>query len=352
MSNQPSKPPPVNRRQFMKTTAASTVGLGLSGYSVPFHPTHQPQPVLKAGIIGLDTSHSVAFTKVLNDPEAPTDVRGVKVVAAYPHGSEDIESSVSRIPGYTQEIRELGVTIVDSVEGLLEKVDVVLLETNDGRRHREQALKVFQAKKPVFIDKPIAASLSDAIAIFEAARTHGVPMFSASSLRYTKNAQAIRHQNQIGKVLGADTYSPAHLEKTHPDLFWYGVHGVELLFTVMGTGCQRVSRTHTDDADVVVGTWRDGRVGTFRGMRSGETGYGGTAYGESGVSPVGPYDGYQPLLVQIVEFFRTGKPPVTAEETLEIFAFMQAADESKRRNGLAFSLEEVMKTALATSAGQ
>ena len=333
-----------DRRSFIKTAAASAVGLGLApGPSL--YGTPPLAPDLRAGIIGLDTSHSVAFASVLNNPDAGPEVAGVKVVAAYPHGSKDIESSVSRIPGYTEEIQKLGVTIVDSIDALLEQVDVVLLETNDGRLHLEQVLPVFKAKKPVFIDKPIAASLADTLAIFDAAQQYEVPVFSASSLRYMENAQAIRRGDKIGKVLGADAYSPAHLEKTHPDLYWYGVHGVEALFTVMGPGCQRVSRIQTEDTELVVGTWSDGRIGTFRGLRSGKLDYGGTAFGETGIAPIGPYGGYEPLLVEIVTFFRTGTPPVAAEETIEIFAFMEAADESKRQGGREVSLESVLTKA-------
>lgn len=340
----------INRRNFIKTTTASSLGLSL-GQPFGLYSMEKPGKEMKVGIIGLDTSHSVAFTKLLNDPEAEADIAGVKVVAAYPHGSKDIESSVSRIPGYTKEIQELGVEVVDSLDALLEKVDVILLETNDGRRHLEQATEVFKAQKPVFIDKPIAASLTDTIAIFNAAKAAHVPMFSASSLRYAENAQEIRSGKKIGKVLGADTYSPAHLEKTHPDLYWYGIHGVEMLYTVMGTGCQEVRRTQTENMDVVVGTWQDGRIGTFRGMRNGKLGYGGTAFGEEDIAPIGPYGGYRPLLVKIVEFFRTGKPPVEADETIEMFAFMEAADESKRQGGAEVSLESVMKKAITASEG-
>ena len=298
----------------------------------------------RVGIIGLDTSHSIAFTKVLNDPDAAEDIAGFWVVAAYPHGSPDIESSTSRIPRYTEEIQEFGVEIVDSIAELLERVDYVLLETNDGRPHFKQALEVFKAGKPVFIDKPIAASLVDAIRIFDAAKRYEVPVFSSSSLRYMENAQAIRN-GAIGDVTGAHTYSPATLEPTHPDLFWYGVHGVETLFTLMGTGCETVQRIPGEETDIVVGTWEDGRVGTFRGMRSGKGGYGGRAFGTEGIMDAGPYEGYRPLLVEIVKFFQTGIAPISPEETIEIFAFMEAADESKRRGGESVSIEEVMEKA-------
>lgn len=305
-----------------------------------------PAP-LRAGIIGLDTSHVVAFTKILNDPAAPPDVAGCPVVAAYPPGSPDIASSVRRVPEYTQQLRAMGVEIVDSIEELLGRVDVVLLESNDGRPHLEQARPVLQARKPLFIDKPIAGTLADALAIFALAEALDVPVFSSSSLRYTEGAQALRN-GKIGAILGCDAYSPCSLERTHPDLFWYGIHGVESLFTVMGPGCQRVVRAQTDGTDVVVGVWEDGRIGTFRGIRKGKSGYGGTAFGGEGIAEIGPYGGYRPLVVEIVRFFRTRESPVDPAETIEIYAFMEAADESKRRGGVPVDLSSVLERAEAT----
>ena len=305
----------------------------------------EPKP-LRAGIIGLDTSHCGAFAKTLNaNPQKP-EVAGVRMVAAYPKGSPDIASSVARVPEYIEQMKKLDVEIVDTIDGLLTKVDLVFLETNDGRPHLEQYIPVAKAGKPCFIDKPIAGSLADAIAIFEVAKKHNVPVFSSSSLRFGNNSLAVRG-GSIGKVITCETSSPASLEATHPDLFWYGIHGVEALFTVMGTGCESVTRGKTADGLIeVTGKWSGGRTGIFREGK----GYVGKAVGEKGESPVGSYDGYDPLLFAIIEFARTGKPPVTAAETLEIYAFMEAADESKRQNGASVTLESVMTKAKAEAA--
>ena len=331
----------LNRREFLKTTSAGTLGLGIAGRVSSLYEEDSSLLAGKIGIIGLDTSHSIAFTKALNDPVAGPEFAGYKVVAAYPKGSKDIKSSADRIPGYTDEVKKLGVEIVDSIDELLPKVDVVLLETNDGRLHLEQALPVLKAGKRMFIDKPVAASLSDAIAIFEAAKHYNVPVFSSSSLRYIEGAREISG-GSLGKVLGADVYSPATIEKTHPDLFWYGVHGVETLFTVMGTGCKSVVRTYTDNTDLVVGTWNENRIGTFRGIRYGKADYGGTVFCEQGITVLGKYNGYNLLLAEIVKFFQTGVVPVKPEETIEIFAFMAAAEESKFMSGASVDIESVM----------
>lgn len=302
------------------------------------------QEPVKVGVIGLDTSHAPAFAKLLNAPEPGDDLAGFRVVAAYPHGSADIESSVSRIPKYTQQYRDLGIDIVDSIDTLLQRVDVVLLETNDGRPHLAQALAVMRAGKPVFIDKPIAASLVDAVIIFKAAEHYHVPVYSASSLRYIENAPAVL-AGKIGRVLGAETFSPCSYEPHHPDLFWYGIHGVEPLIMLMGNDCQTVTRYKTDSADVVIGQWPGGRIGTFRGLVAGKRSYGGRAFGEKGIMDLGSYQGYRPLLVDIVKMFRTGKPPVAAEQTLAVYAFMEAADESHRRDGQPVSVKQVLDQA-------
>lgn len=333
-----------NRRDFIKASAVTGLGLGLTGSFSDLYGQNDQLKGKRVGIIGLDTSHAVAFTKTLNAADASPDYGGYKVVAAYPQGSKDIESATKRVPEYTKAVKELNVEIVDSIADLLKKVDVVLLESNDGRVHLEQALPVLKAGKRMFIDKPIAASLTDTIAIFEASEKYKTPIFSSSSLRYMDSAQEIV-KGKIGKVIGADTFSPAHLEKTHPDLLWYGIHGVEMLFTVMGTGCKAVTRIHTEETDVVVGTWDDGRIGTFRGTRSGKSDYGGTVYGEKGNSKLGPFGGYNPLLLQIIEFFKTGISPINSKETIEIVAFTMAADESKNNDGLSVDMTKLIEKA-------
>ncbi len=312
---------------------------------------------LRAGIIGLDTSHVVAFVETLNkgpkDPEDKIKVAGVTVIAACPQGRKDIESSTKRVPEYTAKVKAMGVEIVNSIAELLKRVDVVFLESNDGRVHWEQLQPVLAAGKPVFIDKPIAGNLADTIRILEAAKKANVPLFCASSLRFGKTTQAVRN-GAIGQVKRAETFSPAELEPHHVDLYWYGVHGCESLFTVMGTGCKSVRRGMTADGKIeVTGTWEDGRTGIFREANDTDRkGYGGKAVGEKGESPVGSYDGYDPLLIAVVLMFREGVVPVSGEETLELYTFMAAADESKRRGGAEVTLKEVLDQARAEAAAK
>jgi hypothetical protein len=312
-------------------------------------PTPPPKEI-RVGIIGLDTSHSIAFTQTLNrGPKNPADkprFEGVRVVAAYPQGSKDIESSTKRVPEYTEKIKALDVEIVDSIETLLRKVDAILLESNDGRVHLEQIRPVLHARKPVFIDKPVAASLADVIRIFAEAEKAKVPVFSSSSLRYGRSTQDTRN-GAFGQVKSVETFSPVNLEPTHPELFWYGIHGCESLFTAMGPGCQTVQRSVDADGKVVVkGVWKNSRTGIFRQENGKDRkGYGGVAQTAQGDKTLGAYEGYDPLLAAIVDFFKTGLPPVTPEETQEIYAFMAASEESKLNNGKEVSVAETLAKA-------
>ncbi|MCA9267693.1 MAG: Gfo/Idh/MocA family oxidoreductase [Planctomycetales bacterium] len=300
----------------------------------------EKSPVLRVGVIGLDTSHAIAFTDLLNKENPADDVAGCRVVAAYPKGSADIESSVSRQPKYIQQMRDRGVKIVDSVDELLPLVDCVLLETNDGRPHLKQLNACLKAGKRTFIDKPLAADLADVVAIFEVSKRHGVPVFSSSALRFGRESQAARN-GSLGEITSCETSSPASVEKTHTELYWYGIHGVESLFTVLGTGCQSVSQTTEDGAIVASGKWSGDRTGVFREGK----GYSGHAKGSKGEGPVGSYDGYAPLVTSIVHYFRTGETPVAPEETIELYAFMSAAAESKAQDGKAVPLADVLTAA-------
>jgi predicted dehydrogenase len=299
---------------------------------------------LRLGMIGLDTSHVTAFTALLNETNNKNYIPGAKVVAAFKGGSADIESSRSRVDGYTKTLAEkYKVEIVPTIEELCTKVDAVLLESVDGRPHLAQARPVIAAHKPLFIDKPIAGSLRDAIEIFRLAKAANVPVFSSSSYRFYESFVALKKVD-VGQLKGAISYGPCHLEATHPDLFWYGVHPAEALYAVMGTGCQTVTRVTTADTDVVDGVWSDGRVGSFRGIHSGATPHKVIVFGTKTVAEQQQgADDYAPLLREIIKFFQSGVAPVKPEETLELFTFMEAADESKREGGKPVKMSDVLK---------
>ena len=292
---------------------------------------------LRAGIIGTDTSHVPQFVRSLHaHPEWK-----IKVVAAFKGGSPDLPLSATRVEGFAKTIQGDGVEIVDSIDTLLSKVDVVLLTSVDGRLHLAQAAPVFKAGKRVFIDKPLAASLEDVRRIVALSTQTRTPFFSASSVRFHRDIPGLRDAPR-GSIQTVDaTYLLQPLE-FHPDLFYYGIHGVEALYAVMGTGCTTLSRRKEGEVDVTTCTWRDGRVGRFRGLPKADstqplirmTGRNGT------VETSGTADN-ESIVAAIAEFFHTGRPPVDVAQTVEVFEFMTAAQLSKERGGAEVKLAEL-----------
>jgi predicted dehydrogenase len=322
------------RLRWIETARAAAVVVALAATG---RAADAPNPI-RVGIIGTTTSHVPAFTGAINDPNAEGVLAEVEVVAGFMGGIEDNPSSWDRREKYAKFLQEKGCTIYDTIEEMLPNVDAVLLEEVDGRPHLRWARPVIAAGKPLFIDKPMAGSLADVVEIFRLAKEAGVPCFSSSSLRFSSGFQAARRGEPFGEIKKCTAWSPMSIEPHHPDLFWYGIHGCEILFTIMGPGCKTVTRV---EENKVVGVWEGGREGTFVGKK----GYGAEVEGSKGSGSAGGYEGYKPMVVEICKFFKTGKPPVAEQETLEIYTFMEAADESKRRGGATVTMADVLEKA-------
>ncbi len=305
---------------------------------------------LRIGIIGLDTSHSEQFTLRLNDPANPNHIPGARVVVAYPGGSPDIEESKSRIDGFTAAVRDkFGVRIVGSVAEACKDVDAILLLSLEGRPRLEQMKQIIAAGKPVFMDKPVAASLKDAVEIYKLAGAAQVPVFSSSAVRWYPGVLEVANAEKT-PARGVISYGPAHVLPHHPDLFFYGVHPAEAMFVVMGTGCVSVTRTTTPSESVVTGLWSGDRIGTLVAIHEGAKAYKLVRFGDQQVFEQKSEGDYTPMLREIIKFFQTKQPPVPPKQTLEIYAFMEAAEESKRRDGARVMLRDVMIKAGAPEA--
>jgi virulence factor len=293
--------------------------------------------VIRVGIVDFDTSHVVQFTKRLNHEGISQDqwVDGARVVMGCPGTSAILEPE--KVQDYARILREEHrIPLVERPEEMLGQIDAVLIESVDGSVHLERARPFLEAGLPTFIDKPFACTSAEAQELARLAQEHGAPLFSSSSLRYAESvAQFPQRREQTGAILGCDVYCPASTHPRNPGFFHYGIHGVEPLYTLMGPGCRTVWCVYDDKQEVVCGRWGDGRIGSVRGIRTGRSGYAFTAFCEKAIETV-PIDTstiYRELLKQIVPMFTTRRPPLDIQETLEIVRFIDAALESKGRNG-------------------
>lgn len=288
---------------------------------------------LKIGLVGTDTSHAVAFTELLNDGRHPYHVPGGEVQFAYPGGSPDFELSASRVGRFAEELRSrFGVSLVESPEEVVEASDAILMTSGDGRVHPELFRRIASFGKPVFIDKPLALSLREAEDIAETASLHGIPVMSGSALRYADAlTEAMTETDDV--VTGVDGFAPVAFEPTQRGYFWYGIHGVEMLFAAMGEGCRQVAVLSNRDHDMIAAEWEDGRIGTVRGNRLGHYRYGALLHYGNGTRLADisshPKPFYASLLERVMEMFHSGKSPLRMEKTLEIIRFLEAANRSR-----------------------
>jgi predicted dehydrogenase len=265
------------------------------------------------------------------------------------------------LPKWIAQIPKFGVELVDSVDDLLSRVDVVMIMSLDGRTHLEQAKPVLKAKKRLYIGRPMAASLADVVEIFRLAEENKTPCWSSSQHRYSPGFSGMREHPEVGKVLGCDIYGGCPTEPHHPDFFWHSVHSVDAMYAIMGSGVESVACTSTPSAELITAVWKDGRVGTYRGIKQGKLKYSATVFGEAGVSTAGVYGhgvpvngivptkdkymGYEGIAIEMAKFYKGEPAPVSAAETTEVFAFMEAAHESKRQNGASVKLQTVLDKA-------
>ncbi|MEK3913132.1 Gfo/Idh/MocA family protein [Paenibacillus sp. FSL H7-0331] len=303
-------------------------------------PVEQQPHLIRIGMIGLDTSHVTAFAKLLHDTDGEHYIPGARIVAAFPGGSPDFERSVSRLEGYTNELREqYGVKLVDSPEAVAEQCDAILLESVDGRVHLEQFRRIAPFGKPVFIDKPFTTDYAEAVELVRLAERESIPVMSCSALRYAEGlTRVLEDTRTAGSVIGAEFYGPLEIVPTQPGLFWYGIHTVEMLYRSMGRGCVEVRTTTHADHDLVVGQWADGRIGVIRGNRRGNKQFGGIVHRENDSYFVDVYANGKPyyasLLEQIMQLFRSGSSKIDLSETLEIIRFIEAANASRDSGGV------------------
>ncbi len=291
------------------------------------------QAAVRIGLVGLDTSHSVAFTKCFNKAGDAEHVAGGTVVAAFPGGSPDFDLSISRVAGYRKTLEEeYGVKMMGSPAEVAGVVDLLVLGSCDGRVHRKQFEETVGFHRPTFIDKPIATSSADAKAIFDLAARENVPVMSCSALRYAENLTKAMKEGE-GPVLGVDVFGPMAEQETQPGLFWYGVHCVEVIERVMGVGCKEVHATKNKEGDLISFVYGDGRMASMRGMRVGHHKFGAAIHREKGFQFVdisgGKRSYYAGMLDAMMATLPMRKSDIKAEETLEVVRMIEAANEAR-----------------------
>lgn len=290
---------------------------------------------LRISMVGIDTSHCDGIVRHFNDPEDAHHIPGFRITKAFPGGNPEFSMSRNRIDGFVENLKEShGIPMVDSLDAAAEDVDALIVTSVDGRQHLEQIKTLVKAGKPIFVDKPFACSSSDARAMVDLCRENSVALMSCSSLRYAANA--MEKKAEPSDILMCETFGPMAILEDFPPYYWYGIHSAEMLYVHMGRGCRSVRSLHEDRVDIMAGRWEDGRVGVVKGMRQeGHKPFGRTLYLKESIDHVEAEfsDASAVMLEHAAQMFKTGEEPIDNDETVEIAAFLEAAEKSYAAGG-------------------
>lgn len=290
---------------------------------------------MRIGLIGLDTSHSEIFTRLLNDTNDPNHVAGGKITHALPIFSMDLPISRDRFQLYKNIVEnKYKVKIVENIDVFMRSVDAVLLATVDGRNHLSWLKKIVRYKKPIFIDKPIVMSSDEMKTVIELSETHQTPIMSSSSLRYAQSIKNIDSSDFISAYI----YGPLPQQTAMPGYFWYGIHLIEMIITLFGTDIRSIKKEKFNEAyELLMLSFSNGRQVIVRGDYHWHNHFGGIIHYKDRAETFELWQDKRPyyanLLAEIMKFFQTGLTPVPLEETAVIIKLIEQINLLERDRG-------------------
>ncbi len=284
---------------------------------------------IKVAVIGLDTSHSVAFPKLIQDPEVPEENRVNELLVTRCLRFETPFQGKEGLDERQAYLESIGVLVTEDFDTAVADCDAILLEINDPTYHLSYFEKCAKLGKPIFLDKPIADTLENASKIMAIARENNVRVFTTSALRFDVDFQDALAKNDAPS--GAVVWGPVGGAPAGSSIVWYGVHTFEMLQRIMGRGALTVCASEDRNGYVCHVIYADGRRGIVELSRTSWK-YGGlikTLKGDDVYFRVtGKVPFYQMLLEQIVKFFKDGDQVVSWEDSFEVMAMLAAADRS------------------------
>lgn len=288
---------------------------------------------VKVGIIGLDSSHTPEFVRLIQGEEKKME--GLRVEKAMRFASP-FQAEFGQDERQAK-IEKWGVRMCRSVEETVDGMDAVFVEINDPAQHLHYFEQVAGLGIPVFLDKPLAGTLNDGLKIVELAAKHRTNVWSASSLRFIPGLAAAR--TKAPDPVCANIYGALGKAASGSDLIWYGVHAVEMLNAVMGSGARSVRALSDDNGVVISVQYGNGRRGVVE-CNSNLYQYGGRLQRQDAFAvfdSVGEIF-YVYLLQEIRQWLAGGPAPVSMSDALEILAILDAAERSILSEGDSVSI--------------
>jgi len=276
--------------------------------------------MLRLGLVGVNTSHADAFSRIFNGDES-NDPQIGNARITYLWGNDLARNE-------ELQTRHRIETLVTDPNDMIGNIDGVLIidDTGGGATHADLARPFIEKGVPTFIDKPMTVNYEDAVSLFELAAQHNTLLTSSSALRFPVEFDAAKQAEleAIGKISSIVSVGPG-------EWFYYGIHAVELLGTVAGTGATSVLRIPYDKKDIAIIEYGDDQIAVVETLRDAVYTFHLTIFGEKGWVSIEAKDMrgfYRKQMESIVTMIETGVAPVSAEQTLEVHAILHAGTKS------------------------
>ena len=230
------------------------------------------------------------------------------------------ETSVEGRKPIDQWCADMGIPKAASVEQVVDQCDcLIVLSPDNPERHEDLSKLPLASAKPVYVDKPFADSLAAGKRMVELAKTHGTPLMSSSALRFDSTVKETLQEIGDQRVNFVTTRGPGEFPV-------YGIHQIEPLVAMMGTGAKRVMQCGNETSKLMVIDYGDDRRGVINLVPNHPFAYS-VSFGEGGIRVVNQMSDFFPRFIDaMLQFFTTGGSLVPVEQTLEITALIEAGN--------------------------
>lgn len=281
---------------------------------------------MRIGLVGIESDHAEDALRLFNRERRWP---GYEVAAIW-GAAADAERAAWLAAEY-------GVGLIAPEPGaMVDVVDAVIVGARHAGLHAAHAMPYLKRGMPVFVDKPLALSVTDAETMLDAAERSGALLLSGSALRWQADAAALKAQavtcGRVDKVIATGTYYP---DSPYGGPAFYAVHAVELALEFAGQGIADIAvTTASESAMTITGCGRLASV-EIRLVRPAEgepsrfavelEGNGGRAGGVIAL----PDDYMAPVYQQLVDMIERGSAPLARRELLAPVRVLEIVNTAK-----------------------
>jgi predicted dehydrogenase len=283
--------------------------------------------VIRIAFLGCDSTHTEAFANRINPLGAPFNGRA-KVVSIW---GEDLSQATAKATALG--IDRVAATPAEAVEG----VDLVMVIGRFGDSHFAATTAALNAGLPTFVDKPFTVNSVESRHLAAIARQRGIPLASASPLRFAKEVATLK--SQIATDGGWECIAaacPANCTDLGNDprldsAFFYGIHGLEMLLELTGHDIADAAISYGNRAISVRIEFESGRSALFELIRNAPEFYEIAVYTKAtaqrlNISLDSSY--YEAELDALLGDFATGGGFVSLESTLAAVELLERIEQN------------------------